>query len=184
MKIVILDRDGVINEDSPDFIKSVAEWHPVPGSLEAIALLCQAGYRVFIASNQSGIGRGLLDFDALFAIHERLQRAVAELGGRIDGIEFAPEHPDQASDKRKPAPGMLKDLARRLQINLEGVPFVGDSGSDLEAARAAGARPVLVLTGNGRRTKEKHSMPDLEIHDDLLSFARTQIARGAAAASS
>lgn len=181
MKIVILDRDGVINEDSPNFIKSVAEWHPVPGSLEAIALLCQAGYRVFIASNQSGIGRGLLDFDALFAIHDRLQRAVAELGGRIDGIEFAPEHPDQASHKRKPAPGMLRDLARRLQISLDGVPFVGDSGSDLDAARAAGARPVLVLTGNGQRTKSKHDLDGVEVCDDLLAFARTHIARGAAA---
>lgn len=177
MKIVILDRDGVINEDSPEFIKSVAEWHPIPGSLEAIALLCQAGYRVFIASNQSGIGRGLLDFDALFAIHERLQRSVAELGGRIDGIFFAPEHPDHATEKRKPAPGMLKDLARRLQINLDGVPFVGDSGSDLEAARAAGARPILVLTGNGRRTNIKHKSGDYEVFNDLLAFARTQIAR-------
>ncbi len=180
MKIVILDRDGVINEDSPDFIKSVAEWRPIPGSLEAIALLCQAGYRVFVASNQSGIGRGLLDFDALFAIHERLQRAVAELGGRIDGIAFAPEHPDRASEKRKPAPGMLKDLARRLQINLDDVPFVGDSVSDIKAARAAGARPILVLTGNGRRTKDKHAQENVEIHEDLLSFARAQIALGAA----
>ncbi len=181
MKIVILDRDGVINEDSPDFIKSIVEWRPIPGSLEAIALLCQAGYRVFIASNQSGIGRGLLDFDTLFAIHEHLQRAVAELGGRIDGIEFAPEHPDDSSDKRKPAPGMLKDLARRLQISLDGVPFVGDSISDLEAARAAGARPVLVLSGNGQRTKKMHDLSGVEIHDDLLAYARAQIARGVAA---
>ncbi len=95
MKLVILDRDGVINEDSDEYIKSVAEWTPIPGSLEAIALLCQAGYQVYIASNQSGIGRGLLDFDALFAIHERLQRAVAEVGGRISGIQFAPDHPDR-----------------------------------------------------------------------------------------
>lgn len=182
MKLVILDRDGVINEDSPAFIKSVAEWRPIPGSLEAITLLCQAGYRVFIASNQSGIGRGLLDFDALFAIHERLQRAVAELGGRIDGIEFAPEHPDHASAKRKPAPGMLRDLARRLQIDLDDVPFVGDSPADLEAAHAAGARPVLVLTGNGKRTKEKHAGDGVEIHEDLLAFARTEIARRAGAA--
>ena len=179
LKIVILDRDGVINEDSPAYIKSVAEWHPIPGSLEAIALLCQAGYRVYIASNQSGIGRGLLDYDALFAIHERLQRAVAELGGRIDGIAFAPEHPDHASEKRKPAPGMLKDLARRLGISLDGVPFVGDSGSDLEAARAAGARPVLVLTGNGRRTRANEMGEDAEVYEDLMGFARAHIARGA-----
>ena len=175
MKLVILDRDGVINEDSDEYIKSVAEWTPIPGSLEAIALLCQAGYQVYIASNQSGIGRGLFDFDALFAIHERLQRAVAEVGGRISGIQFAPEHPDEASEMRKPAPGMLKDLARRLGVNLEGVPFVGDSESDIEAARAAGARPVLVLTGKGERTKNKREPDDVPVYKDLAEFARTII---------
>ncbi len=177
MKLVILDRDGVINEDSPDYIKSVAEWQPIPGSLEAIALLCQNGYRVHIASNQAGIGRGLLDFDALFAIHDRLQAALAELGGRIDGISYAPEHPDQATEMRKPAPGMLKDIARRLQIGLEGVAFVGDSATDLEAARAAGARPVLVLTGNGRSTNAMQIEQEFELHEDLMAFARTEIAR-------
>lgn len=182
MKLVILDRDGVINEDSPNFIKSVAEWQPVPGSLEAITLLCQAGFRVFVASNQSGIGRGLLDFDALFAIHDKMQRALAELGGRIDGIFYAPEHPSQASEMRKPAPGMLKDLAKRLNVSLDGVPFVGDSGSDLDAARAAGARPVLVLSGNGERTKTKHTLDGVEVFPDLLHFARTHIERAAAAA--
>lgn len=175
MKLVIIDRDGVVNEDSDEFIKSVAEWKPIPGSLEAIALLCQAGYQVYIASNQSGIGRGLLDYDALFAIHERLQRAVAELGGRIGGIEFAPEHPDAATEMRKPNPGMLKDLARRLGVSLEGVSFVGDSASDVAAARAAGMRPILVLTGNGERTKTKLKDDELLIYKDLAEFARTTI---------
>lgn len=177
MKLVILDRDGVINEDSDEYIKSVAEWKPVPGSLEAIALLSQAGYQVYIASNQSGIGRGLFDFDALFAIHERLQRAVAEVGGRISGIEFAPEHPDEATEMRKPAPGMLKDLARRLGISLEGVPFVGDSESDIEAARAAGACPILVLSGKGERTKNKRKDDGVAVYKDLGEFARTLIGR-------
>jgi D-glycero-D-manno-heptose 1,7-bisphosphate phosphatase len=177
MKLVILDRDGVINEDSDEYIKSVAEWTPIPGSLEAIALLCQAGYQVYVASNQSGIGRGLFDFDALFAIHERMQRAVAELGGRISGIAFAPEHPDQASEMRKPAPGMLKDLARRLGVGLEGVPYVGDSESDIEAARAAGARPILVLTGKGMRTNMKRTPDDVAVYKDLAEFARTEIER-------
>jgi D-glycero-D-manno-heptose 1,7-bisphosphate phosphatase len=175
MKLVILDRDGVINEDSDEYIKSAEEWRPIPGSLEAIAMLCQAGYQVYIASNQSGIGRGLFDYDALFAIHERLQRAVAEVGGRISGIEFAPDHPDQASELRKPAPGMLKDLARRLGIGLEGVPFVGDSASDIEAARAAGARPVLVLTGKGERTNSVRVADDVPVYKDLAEFARTLI---------
>jgi D-glycero-D-manno-heptose 1,7-bisphosphate phosphatase len=180
MKLVILDRDGVVNEDSEEFIKSVAEWKPIPGSLEAIAQLCQAGFQVCIASNQSGIGRGLLDYDALFAIHGRLQRAVAELGGRISAIAFAPEAPEQATEMRKPAPGMLKDLARRFQVSLENVPFVGDSSSDLKAAQAAGARPILVLSGNGERTKIEHDLGDIPVYRDLSEFARTWIAHSAA----
>lgn len=171
MKFVILDRDGVINEDSDDYIKSVAEWRPIPGSLEAIARLSQAGWRVFIASNQSGIGRGLFEYEALFAIHDRMQRAVVALGGRIDGIEFAPEHPDVATEMRKPQAGMLRDLARRLQVNLEGAPFVGDSDSDLQAAIAAGMRPVLVRTGKGLRTEARHEMGAVSVFDDLAAFA-------------
>lgn len=176
MKIVILDRDGVINEDSPAFIKSVAEWKPIPGSLEAIARLCQAGYRVFIASNQSGIGRGYYDYNAFSTINDRMQRLLGEMGGRIDAIEFAPEHPDQASEKRKPGPGMLKDLARRLQVSLDDVPFVGDSVSDLECARAAGAHPVLVRTGNGRATESELAAAGVKVYDDLAAFAAATIA--------
>jgi len=175
-KLMILDRDGVINEESDAFIKSVAEWHPIPGSIEAIARLSQAGWRVFIASNQSGVGRGLLDFDALFAIHDRLQRACAELGGRIDGIAFAPEHPDHASVMRKPAPGMLQDLARRLQVQLDGVPFVGDSASDIEAARAAGAMPILVRTGKGARTETEHGAVGVPVYDDLAQYVAALLA--------
>ncbi len=178
MKLVILDRDGTINEDSPDFIKSVAEWKPIPGSIEAIARLTHAGFRVFIASNQSGIGRGLLDFDALFAIHDRLQRAVSDLGGRIEAIAFAPDHPDRASDLRKPAPGMLKDLARRLQVDLDRVPYVGDSLADVAAARAAGAQPILVRTGKGRETEatNREQLKGLQIYDDLAAAATALIA--------
>lgn len=176
MKLVILDRDGVINEDSDEYIKSVAEWHPIPGSLEAIARLCQAGYRVFIASNQSGIGRGFFDYDALFAMNDRLQKLVGEYGGRIDGIEFAAEHPDEASDMRKPAPGMLKDIARRFQVNLEDVAFVGDSASDLQAARSAGASPILVRTGKGLRTEKEHNLEGVPVYDDLASFVRATLA--------
>lgn len=170
MKLVILDRDGVINEDSPDFITSPAEWRPLPGSLDAIARLHQAGYYVFVASNQSGIGRGLFDYDTLFAIHDRMQAALAELGARVDAIEFAPDHPDQATPLRKPSPGMLLDIAARLQTSLEGVPCVGDSTRDVEAARAAGARPVLVLTGNGAQTREALDMADVAVFDDLAAF--------------
>jgi len=177
MKLVILDRDGVINEDSDDYIKSVAEWKAVPGSLEAIARLNHAGYEVYVASNQSGIGRGMFDFDTLFAIHEHLRRALAELGGRISAIEFAPEHPDVATEMRKPAPGMLKDLARRLGTSLEGVPFVGDSVSDIEAARAVGARPVLVLSGKGERSRQHPAAQDVPVYQDLSDFVRELLSR-------
>jgi D-glycero-D-manno-heptose 1,7-bisphosphate phosphatase len=178
MKLVILDRDGVINEESDAFIKSVAEWQPIAGSLEAIARLGHAGYRVFIASNQSGIGRGLLDYDALFAIHDRLQRAVADLGGRIDGIAYAPEHPDQATEMRKPRPGMLLDIAKRMSLDLENVYAVGDSVRDIEAARAARARPVLVRTGNGRKAEKDLAgkLDGVAVYDDLAAFAAAVIA--------
>lgn len=171
MKLVIMTRDGVINEAPEEFVKSAAEWKPIPGSLEAIARLGQAGYRVFIASNQGGIGRGQFDYDALFAINERMQQALGEVGGRIDGLAFAPEHPDAGSEMRKPQPGMLKDLARRLQVGLDEVPFIGDSPSDIEAARAAGACPVLVRTGQGMRTEKEHDLGGVEIFDDLAAFA-------------
>jgi D-glycero-D-manno-heptose 1,7-bisphosphate phosphatase len=173
MKLVILDRDGVINEESDAFIKSVAEWKPIPGSLEAVARLCHAGFRVFVATNQSGIGRGLLDYDALFAIHDRMQRAVADLGGRIEAIAYAPDHPDRATDMRKPGPGMFLDIARRLGVSLDRAWAVGDSMRDVEAARAAGARPVLVRTGNGRKAERdlKGGTKDVAIYDDLAAFA-------------
>lgn len=167
---MILDRDGVINEDSDDYIKSVAEWVPIPGSLEAIARLCQGGYRVFVASNQAGIGRGLFDYDALMAMHARLQQSVKALGGQIDGIAFAPEHPDQATEMRKPHPGMLRDIARRLGIPLDGVPFVGDTVADLQAARASGASPILVRTGKGLRTETVREAAGVPIYDDLAAF--------------
>jgi D-glycero-D-manno-heptose 1,7-bisphosphate phosphatase len=178
MKIVILDRDGVINEDSQDFVKSVSEWKPIPGSLEAIARLCHAGYRVFVAGNQSGIGRGLFDFDALFAIHDKLQRALADMGGRIEAIAYAPEHPDQATQMRKPNPGMLLDIGRRLGISLDRVHAVGDSMRDIDAAIAAKARPVLVRTGFGRETEAQlgDKREQVRVYNTLAAFAAALIA--------
>ena len=171
MKWVILDRDGVINQDSSDYIKSVAEWHPVRGSLEAIARLSQAGFRICVASNQAGLGRKLFDYDAFAAMNANLQRRLAELGGRIDALAFAPEHPEQATPLRKPNPGMLKDLARRLGSSLEGVWFIGDSATDLQAARAAGAQPVLVRSGNGTVTEKNADLTGVLVFDDLLAAA-------------
>lgn len=176
-KVVILDRDGVINEDSPDYIKSPGEWRPIPGSLEAIARLNRAGFRVCVATNQSGVGRGLYSLETLHAIHEKMQRTLAEHGGRIEVIEFAPEHPDRATDRRKPGPGMLLALARRLGVSLSGVPVVGDSWRDLQAAQAAGARAVLVLTGNGQRTRAEHALPDMPVYADLAAFVDDWLAQ-------
>lgn len=173
MKLVILDRDGTINVDSPDYIKSPAEWTPIPGSLEAIARLHQADYRVVVATNQSGIGRGLFDSQALFAIHDKLQRALGLVGGRIDAFFFCPHKADDACGCRKPQPGMLLEVARRFNVAIEDVFMVGDSRKDLDAAAAAGARPVLVLTGNGAKTQAQGNLPQgTTVYPDLGAFAR------------
>lgn len=178
MKLVILDRDGVINEDSSDYIKSPAEWIPIPGSLEAIARLNHAGWRVIVISNQSGIARGLFDLNALFAIHDKMQRQCAELGGRIDGVFFCPHGPDDACDCRKPKPGLLKEAARRLQVDLTGVPVIGDSLRDLEAAAAVNAEPILVRTGNGRETAASQlaRFSSIRVYDSLAAASIALVA--------
>lgn len=180
MKLIILDRDGVINEDSDAFIKSPDEWIPIPGSLEAIGKLSQAGWRVVIASNQSGVARGLFSMESLGAIHTRMRQAAAEAGGRIDAIFFCPHGPQDGCACRKPLPGMLHDIARRLDIHLTGIPMVGDSLRDLQAAAAAGCTPWLVLTGKGRATWEtagaSGELPaGTEVRDDLAAVADSLI---------
>jgi D-glycero-D-manno-heptose 1,7-bisphosphate phosphatase len=173
VKLVILDRDGTINEDSDAYIKSVAEWRPIPGSLEAIARLSQAGYRLVVATNQSGIARGLFDTTTLVAIHDTLQRAAAQAGGRIDAFFFCPHAADSACQCRKPKPGMLVEIARRFNVSLGDTYMVGDAQRDVEAAAAAGARPVLVLTGKGKRTRDEGKLPPgTEVYPDLAAFAR------------
>jgi D-glycero-D-manno-heptose 1,7-bisphosphate phosphatase len=172
VKLVVLDRDGTINHDSDQYIKSPAEWKPIKGSLEAIARLTQAGFRVVVATNQSGIGRGLFDMATLNAIHDTMHRAVHQAGGRIDAIFFCPHTDEHRCECRKPRPGMLQEIARRLNVDLEGVPVVGDSLRDLQAAAAAGARPVLVLTGKGRKTREAGGLPQgTAVYADLAAFA-------------
>ena len=168
-KLVILDRDGVVNEDSDAFIKTAEEWRPIPGSLEAIARLNQAGYRVVVCTNQSGIGRGLLRSEDLHAMHVKMDRLLAQIGGRIDAVFFCPDTPDNASEFRKPSPGMLFDIAMRLHVDLTDVPVVGDSESDLLAAARAGARPCLVRTGKGQWTERKLSEP-VATFDNLAAF--------------
>jgi D-glycero-D-manno-heptose 1,7-bisphosphate phosphatase len=172
VKLVILDRDGTINEDSDAYIKSLEEWRPIKGSLEAIARLNQAGYRVVVATNQSGIARKLFDTKTLFAIHDALQRAAAHFGGRVDAFFFCPHAADDACDCRKPRPGMLVEVARRFNVSLADTYMVGDSRRDVEAAAAAGARPVLVLTGKGAKTRAEGNLPArTEVFPDLAAFA-------------
>ncbi len=167
MKLVILDRDGVINHDSDQFIKSPEEWKPIAGSLEAIAQLSQAGFRVVVASNQSGIGRGLFDMAMLNAIHAKMHKAVAQAGGRIDAVFFCPHPADSACACRKPKTGLFQEIARRYHIDLKGVPAIGDARRDVEAARTAGALPVLVRTGKGRATLEEGLPYEVSVFDDL-----------------
>jgi len=172
MKLIILDRDGVINHDSAQFIKSPEEWRPIAGSLEAIARLNQWGYRVVVATNQSGIGRGLFDMDRLNAIHDKMNRAVAQAGGRIDSIFFCPHAADSTCECRKPRPGMLLEIAVRYNVELIGVPAVGDSLRDLQAAEAVGATPILVLTGKGQKTRDDPRLPEgIQVFPDLAAVA-------------
>ena len=170
MKLIILDRDGVINQDSDDYIKSVDEFIPLPGSLEAIARLNQAGYRVTIATNQSGIARGYYDIATLNAMHDKLRRLLSNLGAGIDMIAFCPHGPDDDCSCRKPKPGMYHEIADRFESSLKGVPVIGDSLRDLQAAVAVGAKPVLVRTGKGIRTLAKgEGLDGIPVYDDLSS---------------
>ena len=170
MKLIILDRDGVINYDSDDFIKSPAEWIPIPGSLEAIARLNQAGYRVVVATNQSGVARGLFDLKTLNAIHQKLHTEAQQVGADVDAIFYCPHAADDNCDCRKPKPGMLQTIAKRFNISLKGVPNVGDSLRDLQAGYGMDCVPYLVLTGKGQRTLEKGGLPPgTVIYPDLVS---------------
>jgi D-glycero-D-manno-heptose 1,7-bisphosphate phosphatase len=177
-RLIVLDRDGVINHDSDAFIKSPAEWVPIDGSMEAIALLTKSGFTVAVASNQSGVGRQLLDRHALNAIHQKMRRAAARCGGTIDRIVYCPHLPADNCACRKPAPGLLNSLAKHYGVSMRDVPVVGDSARDLEAARAVEARPILVLTGNGRTTKRQLAKRRIgvEVYDNLLAAARALVA--------
>ncbi|HRP96671.1 MAG TPA: D-glycero-beta-D-manno-heptose 1,7-bisphosphate 7-phosphatase [Rhodocyclaceae bacterium] len=170
MKLIILDRDGVINHDSDQFIKSPDEWRPIDGSLEAIARLNQWGWRVVVASNQSGIGRGLFGMDTLNAINDKMVKSLATVGGRIDAIFFCPHPADSTCECRKPRPGMFHQIAERFNVNLEGVPAVGDSLRDLQAGVAVGCVPYLVLTGKGHKTHQDPGLPaGTRVYADLAA---------------
>jgi D-glycero-D-manno-heptose 1,7-bisphosphate phosphatase len=192
MKLIILDRDGVINFDSDSYIKSPAEWRPIPGSLEAIARLNQAGYRVAVATNQAGIARGLFTMQALNAIHQKLHTSAQAVGAHVDAIFFCPHAADENCDCRKPRPGMVQAIGRRFDVTLKGVPLVGDSLRDLQAGFVSGCVPHLVMTGKGQKTLEKGGLPpgtavfdnlaavvDRLLHMDLLIAPTVEAARAA-----
>ncbi|MFZ2541480.1 MAG: D-glycero-beta-D-manno-heptose 1,7-bisphosphate 7-phosphatase [Gallionella sp.] len=171
MKLIILDRDGVINYDSDQFIKSPDEWKPIPGSLEAIAQLNQAGYHVVVSTNQSGVGRGLFDMATLNAIHNKMHKACALVGARIDAVFFCPHAAEENCHCRKPKSGMLEEIAVRYNLSdLNGVPTVGDSLRDLQSVATLGAKPYLVLTGKGMKTQAAGGLPeDTQVFADLAT---------------
>ncbi|HEX7047350.1 MAG TPA: D-glycero-beta-D-manno-heptose 1,7-bisphosphate 7-phosphatase [Gammaproteobacteria bacterium] len=169
MNVLVLDRDGVINADSPEYIKSPEEWRPLPGSIDAIARASKAGFTIAVASNQSGVGRGLFDLDALSAIHDAMIEAVEDAGGHIDLIVFCPHHPDENCECRKPKAGLLRRIETELGTSLAGQWSVGDSARDLAAARVVAAQPVLVRTGNGRKTERELTDTDVTVFDDLAA---------------
>ena len=188
MKLIILDRDGTINADSAAYVKTPTEWEPLPGALEAIARLNHAGWHVVVASNQSGLGRGLFDVASLNAMHAKLHTLLAAVGGRIDAIFYCPHAPDENCRCRKPLPGLYEQIGERYGVDLRGVPVVGDSLRDLSAAVAVGSTPHLVLTGKGAALRGK-PLPDnypaqTVVHEDLAACADYLLAQsgGAAAA--
>ncbi len=170
MKLIVLDRNGVINEYADVYIKSPEEWIPIPGSLEAIARLNQAGYRVVVATNQSGIARGKYTFAALNAIHQKMHEAAQMVGADIDAVFFCPHAAEDNCDCRKPKPGMLRNIAKRFNVDLKGVPVVGDSLRDMQAAFVSGCTPYLVLTGMGTQARDKGGLPPgTQIFPDLAA---------------
>ena len=171
MKLLILDRDGVINQDSDDYIKSLAEWIPIPSAITAIARFSKAGWTLAVATNQSGIARGYYDLATLESMHARLRELVAEQGGELGMVVYCPHGPDDGCDCRKPKPGMLRQIAQHYGVDLKGVWFVGDSRGDLDAALAVDCLPVLVKTGKGERTLAKTLPEGTLVFDDLAAVA-------------
>lgn len=169
MSMIILDRDGVINRDSDEYIKSADEWLPIAGSPEAIAQLCQHGYKVYVISNQSGLGRKLFDMNTLIEIHQKMHATIEEAGGKIEAILFCPHHPRENCQCRKPEVGLYHELSARLGRDLNGVPMIGDSLRDLQAAEKMSGRPMLVRTGKGLKTLASQDplLDRLDVFDDL-----------------
>ncbi len=171
-RYVLLDRDGVINHDSDEFIKSPDEWLPIEGSLEAIALLNAHGYKVVVVTNQSGVARGLFDTATLEKIHAKMQSMAEQKGGKIDAIYFCPHGPDDGCNCRKPKPGLLEAFAHDNNVGLSGTAVIGDSLRDLQSALAVGASPILVKTGKGRKTLDKNPNLNIPVFENLYDAAK------------
>lgn len=172
MKLIIIDRDGVINHDSDAYIKSEEEWQPIDGSLEAIARLNHGGYTVVVASNQSGLARGYFDIETLSAMHRKMDEMLSKVGGQVDAIFYCPHGPDDGCACRKPKPGMLLDIGQRFNVSLKDVVFVGDSISDIKAASNANAKSMLVRTGKGVKAEKilhAEGKTDIPVYDDLAT---------------
>ena len=170
--VILLDRDGVINQDSKEYVKSVDEWIPLPGSIKSIAALSKAGFKVFVVTNQSGIARGYYSEETLAAMHQKMTELVAAEGGSIEGIEYCPHGPDDGCECRKPKGGMIEQIEAKLELDFTQSPaiMVGDSLRDLQAGLTRGCKPVLVLTGNGRETQYKAIDFHFDIYTDLAAF--------------
>jgi D-glycero-D-manno-heptose 1,7-bisphosphate phosphatase len=183
VKLIILDRDGTINEDRDDYVKSPQEWVPLPGALEAIARLNHAGWHTVLATNQSGLGRGLFDMAMLNEMHARMNQLLARHGGRIDAVFFCPHAPEDQCDCRKPLPGLMMQIGERYGLELRDVPVVGDSLRDMQAGQAAGCPTHLVLTGklgladDDQIAQVLRQVPGTEVHADLSTFAEAIIQR-------
>ena len=171
-RYILLDRDGVINHDSDQFIKSPEEWQPIEGSLDAIALLNRHGYKIAVITNQSGLARGLFDEAMLEKIHAKMQQMVEEKGGKIDAIYVCPHGPSDGCNCRKPKPGMLEYFANEHIVNLKDITFIGDSLSDMQAAQAVGAKPILVKTGKGQKTLTKNPNLNIPVFESLYDAAK------------
>ena len=175
IKLVILDRDGTINVEREDYVKSPEEWEPLPGAMEAIARLNHGGWHVVIATNQSGLGRGLFDMASLNAMHAKMNRLLMEFGGRVDAVFFCPHTADSRCECRKPKPGMLQEIGVRFNVAMAGVPSVGDGLRDLQAAETVGAQPMLVLTGKGEKTLRDGGFPKNTVIFPDLAFAASAL---------
>jgi D-glycero-D-manno-heptose 1,7-bisphosphate phosphatase len=175
-RLVILGRDGILNVYREDHVKSPDEWEPIPGALEAVARLNHAGWHTVIATNQSGIGRGMIDMASINAVHQRMMQCLAEVGGRLDAVFFCPHTPEDNCECRKPKPGLMKQIAQRYGIEPRTVPMVADTLRDLHAARAAGCEPHLVRTGRAAGLSDAQvvemvqQVPATEVHDSLNDF--------------